>query len=161
MTVPRSRNARREGNSTVANESPAPRLDLSLFGAEHVRRYRETDGEVGYLWNGVPTLILTTTGRTSGQPRDNALICAAEGKNCIVVASQGGAPTHPQWYRNLLQDPRVQVQVKADRFTATARTAEGSERQRLWTLMADTWPSYDLYQTRTDRVIPVVVLERT
>jgi deazaflavin-dependent oxidoreductase (nitroreductase family) len=144
----------------VTNESTTPSLDLSLFGADHVRRYRETGGEIGYLWNGVPSLILTTTGRKSGQPRDNALICATDGENHIVIASQGGAPRHPRWYLNLLHDSRVRVQVQADKFEATARTAEGAERDRLWKLMADAWPSYDVYQTRTDRVIPVVVLER-
>jgi deazaflavin-dependent oxidoreductase (nitroreductase family) len=141
-----------------------PNLDLSLFGADHVRRYRETDGEVGYLWNGVPCLILTTTGRLSGASRDTPLICAAasgDGNRYVVIASQGGAPTHPQWYLNLRQDPKVRVQVQADVFDATARTAEGSEREQLWKLMTDTWPSYDTYQTRTDRVIPVVVLERS
>jgi deazaflavin-dependent oxidoreductase (nitroreductase family) len=145
-----------EGNTAVTT----PNLDLSLFGADHVRRYRETDGAAGYLWNGVPTLILTTAGRKSGRPRDTALICAADSDNYIVIASQGGAPTHPQWYLNLLKDPHVQVQVKADRFAATAHTAEGDERARLWKLMADAWPSYDTYQQRTDRVIPVVVLEK-
>jgi deazaflavin-dependent oxidoreductase (nitroreductase family) len=137
-----------------------PNLDLSLFGADHVRRYRETDGEAGYLWNGAPTLILTTTGRKSGVPRDTALICAGARDNYIVIASQGGAPTHPQWYLNLVKDPHVQVQVKADRFTATAHTADGDERERLWKLAAEVWPSYDTYQQRTERVIPVVVLEK-
>jgi deazaflavin-dependent oxidoreductase (nitroreductase family) len=135
-------------------------MDYSLFGADHVRRYRESDGEEGYLWNGVPTLILTTTGRKSGQPRDNPLICAADGDDHIVIASQAGAPTHPHWYHNLRADPRVSVQVKADRFDAVARTAEGEERDRLWRLAATAWPNYDVYQTRTHRVIPVVVLER-
>jgi deazaflavin-dependent oxidoreductase (nitroreductase family) len=143
----------------VSADSPTSSLDLSLFGAEHVRRYRETDGEVGYLWNGVPTLILTTTGRSSGLLRDTPLICATDGEHYVVIASQGGAPSHPQWYLNLRKDGRVQVQVKGDRFDATARTAEGQERDRLWKLMADAWPSYDTYQQRTDRVIPVVVLE--
>ena len=144
----------------MSNDAPASSLDLSLFGADHVRRYRETDGEVGYLWNGVPTLILTTMGRKSGQPRDNPLICAADGDDYIVIASQAGAPTHPHWYHNLLTEPHVSVQVKADRFDAVARTAEGEERDRLWRPAATAWPNYDVYQTRTDRVIPVVVLER-
>jgi deazaflavin-dependent oxidoreductase (nitroreductase family) len=135
-------------------------LDLSLFGAEHIRRYRETDGEVGYLWNGVPTLVLTTTARKSGQKRDSALICGSHGDDYVVIASQAGAPTHPLWYLNLRDDPRVEVQVLGDRFAATARTAEGEERQRLWKMMTDAWPSYDVYQSRTDRTIPLVVLER-
>ena len=135
--------------------------DISMIGAEHIRRYRETDGEVGSLWNGVPALILTTKGRKTGEPRDSALIFGADGDRCVVIASKGGAPTHPLWFRNLQADPHVQVQVKGDRFDAVARVAEGEERERLWNLMADLWPNYDQYQERTDRLIPVVVLERT
>jgi deazaflavin-dependent oxidoreductase (nitroreductase family) len=145
------------------NDSGSPSYtppDLTLIGAEHIRRYRETDGEVGYLWNGATCLLLTTIGRTSGQPRTSALICGFDGDDCVVVASQGGAPTHPQWYRNLVAHPEVQVQVKADRFAAVARTAEGPERERLWRLMTGIWPNYDAYAERTTRIIPVVVLER-
>ena len=134
--------------------------DLTLVGDEHVRRYRETDGEVGYIWNGAPTLLLTTTGRKSGVKRTSALICNFDGDDCIVVASQGGMPTHPNWYHNLTADPNVDVQVKGDRFRAVARTAEGAERARLWKLMTSVWPNYDEYTKRTTRIIPVVVLQR-
>jgi deazaflavin-dependent oxidoreductase (nitroreductase family) len=145
----------------VTDNGPTPDLDLSLFGADHVRQYRETDGAVGSIWNGVPCLILTTEGRTSGLKRDTPLICGTDGGRYIVIASQGGAPTHPQWYLNLCADAQVNVQVQADRFDAVARTAESEERERLWQVMANVWPSYNNYQERTDRVIPVVVLERT
>ncbi|HEV8649813.1 MAG TPA: nitroreductase family deazaflavin-dependent oxidoreductase [Actinomycetes bacterium] len=131
-----------------------------LFGQEHVRRYRETDGDVGYLWNGVPTLILTTTGRRSGKPFSTPLILGRDGDDYVVVASKGGAPRHPDWYRNLVDHPEVDVQVKGDRFRARARTAGPEERSRLWKLMTDIWPAYDQYQQKTDRQIPVVVLER-
>jgi deazaflavin-dependent oxidoreductase (nitroreductase family) len=131
-----------------------------LFGQEHVRRYRETDGDVGYLWNGVPTLILTTTGRRSGKPFSTPLILGRDGDDYVVVASKGGAPRHPDWYRNLVDHPEVDVQVKGDRFRARARTAGPEERSRLWELMTDIWPAYDQYQQKTDRQIPVVVLER-
>lgn len=132
-----------------------------LFGQEHVRRYRETDGEVGYLWRGVPTLILTTTGRRSGQPRSAPLIFGQEGDAYVVVASKGGAARHPAWYLNLVDQPKVEVQVKGERFEAVARTAGGDERSRLWRLMTGIWPDYDVYQQRTARQIPVVVLERS
>ena len=131
-----------------------------LFGDEHVRRYRETGGREGYEWNGVKTLILTTTGRHSGQERSKALILGEDGDRYVVVASKGGSPRHPAWYLNLASDPNVQVQVKDDVFPATARTAEGEERDRLWKLMSGIWPAYDDYQRKTDREIPVVVLER-
>lgn len=134
--------------------------DISLMGDEHVAKYRETDGEVGYEWNGATCLLLTTTGRSSGEPRTVPLIFAADGERCIVVASKGGAPEHPQWYRNLAVTPTVQVQVKGDRFAATARTVESDERDRCWALATACWPNYDEYVKRTTRVIPVVVLER-
>ena len=131
----------------------------TLFGQEHVRRYRETDGEVGYLWRGVPTLLLTTTGRRTGQATTTPLIFGRDGDRYVLVASQGGAPEHPGWYRNLVKEPEVELQVKAEHVLGRARTAEGEERERLWRDMAQIWPQYDDYATRTERVIPVVVVE--
>jgi deazaflavin-dependent oxidoreductase (nitroreductase family) len=136
------------------------RVDRTLYGPEHVRRYRETGGEVGHVWNGVPTLLLTTTGRTSGEQRTAPLIYGEDGGAYVVVASKGGAPRHPAWYLNLSAEPAVVVQVGADRFPARARTASADERARLWPLMTSIWPAYDEYQAKTDREIPVVVLER-
>jgi deazaflavin-dependent oxidoreductase (nitroreductase family) len=137
-------------------ENSAPRL----FGDEHVRRYVETGGEVGYMWNGVPTLILTTTGRRSGQQRSMPLIFGEDNGRYIIVASKGGAPAHPAWYRNLVAHPEVEVQVRADTFKARARTATQEEKPALWKLMASIWPYYDEYQKKTRREIPVVILER-
>jgi deazaflavin-dependent oxidoreductase (nitroreductase family) len=134
----------------------------NLFGEEHVRRYRETGGEVGHTWkNGSKILLLTTKGRSTGEPRTAPLIYENDGDRYVIVASKGGAPQHPGWYRNLSQDPEVEVQVKDEVFPARARTAEGAERDRLWRLAAEQWPDYDRYQKRTDREIPVVVLERS
>jgi deazaflavin-dependent oxidoreductase (nitroreductase family) len=133
-----------------------------LFGPEHVKRYIETDGEVGHDWrDGAPTLILTTTGRRSGEPRPTPLIYGRHGDDYLVVASKGGAPEPPAWYLNLTDDPNVQVQVKADRFPARARTATAEEKAEMWRKMAEIWPAYDEYQGKTDREIPVVVLERS
>jgi len=133
--------------------------DLTLVGDEHVRRYLETGGEVGHEWSGVHTLVLTTTGRKSGKPRQSAMIYGQDGDSFVVIASQGGMPTHPNWYHNLTADPAVEVQVAARRFAARARTAEGEERERLWALMTGIWPNFNVYQSRTDRRIPVVVLD--
>ena len=135
--------------------------DLTLLGDAHVAKYRETDGAVGYVWNGATCLLLTTAGRASGQPRTVPLIFARDSDRSIVVASKGGAPEHPHWYRNLMANPTVEVQIKRDRFTATGRTAQGAERERCWALAAAQWPNYDEYVKRTSRVIPVVVLERS
>ncbi len=132
-----------------------------LFGDEHVRRYRETDGQDGFVWReGSQILILTTIGRKSGREIDSPLIFGEDEGRYVLVASKGGAPQHPGWFLNLRADPEVGVQVKADRFQARARVAEGEERERLWRMMNTHWRHYDEYQTRTDRQIPVVVLER-
>jgi deazaflavin-dependent oxidoreductase (nitroreductase family) len=132
-----------------------------LYGAEHVRRYRETGGEVGHIWKeGATTLLLTTTGRKSGQPRTTPLIYARDGDRLVVVASQGGAPRHPNWYENLSRDPNVEVQLQDEVFAARARTAVGEERERLWAKANEVWPHYEAYKRRTSRRIPVVVLER-
>ncbi len=128
--------------------------------ANHVQRYIETNGEEGHIWRGAPTLILTTLGRRSGQPRRLALIYGQDGDRYVVVASKGGADQHPEWYLNLLDHPEVLVQVKADRFRAQARTATPEEQARLWPMMAAIWPDYNAYQAKTPRPIPLVILER-
>jgi deazaflavin-dependent oxidoreductase (nitroreductase family) len=132
--------------------------DISLVGAEHVRRYQETDGEVGYQWNGVPALLLTTTGRRSGQPRTNALIFGQDGGDYLIIASMGGAPKHPNWYLNLVDHPDAEIQIRGDHIPVVARTASAEEKPRLWKAMTDIWPNYDVYQSRTEREIPLVVL---
>jgi deazaflavin-dependent oxidoreductase (nitroreductase family) len=134
--------------------------DEPLFGQAHVDRYVATDGREGHDWRGVTTLLLTTTGRKSGEPRTTPLIYRDYGDAQLVVASKGGAPEHPLWYRNLSADPNVEVQIKGDRFAAKARTAGADERPEMWRLMTEDWPDYDEYQRKTDREIPVVVLER-
>ena len=132
-----------------------------LHGPEHVERYRATDGEEGYRWRrDTEVLLLTTKGRKSGSERTHALIFREIDGNFVIVASKGGNPQHPAWYLNLRDEPEVGVQIKGERFTAHARAAEGEERERLWRHMTEVWPDYDQYQTRTDRQIPVVVLER-
>jgi proline iminopeptidase len=133
----------------------------SLFGAEHVKRYRETGGEVGHIWKeGSTVLLLTTKGRKSGEPRTTPLIYARDGDRYVIVASKGGAPEHPGWYENLSKEPKVELQVLDDVFPARARVAEGEERERLWARANEVWPHYAEYQEKTDREIPVVVLER-
>ena len=134
----------------------------TLFGEEHVRRYRETGGEVGHSWReGSTILLLTTKGRKTGEPRTTPLIYAEDGDRYVIVASKGGAPEHPGWYENLAKDPNVELQVKDEVFAAHARTAEGEERERLWRKANEVWRHYDEYATKTDREIPVVVLERS
>jgi deazaflavin-dependent oxidoreductase (nitroreductase family) len=134
--------------------------DDELFGAEHVRAYRETGGDRGYHWRGTTILLLTTRGRTSGEPRTTPLIHRVDGDRWVVVASNGGATDDPSWYKNLQADPEATIQVQAEEVPVRKTVAEGEERSRLWKAMNEVWPAYDDYQAKTDREIPVVVFER-
>ena len=132
---------------------------MALFGQEHIDRYVATDGEEGHDWQGTQTLILTTTGRRSGLQRVHPLIYGRHGNDYLLVASKGGASQHPDWYLNLEAHPEVEIQVKGDKFRAHARTARPEEKAELWSIMTKEWPDYDRYQEKTEREIPVVVLE--
>jgi deazaflavin-dependent oxidoreductase (nitroreductase family) len=135
--------------------------DNDLFGQEHVRVYRQTDGEHGYHWRGTTILLLTTVGRRSGKERTTPLIHRVDDGRWVIVASKGGAPDDPLWYKNILADPEgITIQDRAELVPVRARTAAGEERERLWSLMNESWPAYDDYQLKTSRQIPVVVLER-
>jgi deazaflavin-dependent oxidoreductase (nitroreductase family) len=125
----------------------------------HIREYVETEGRKGHRWQGVPTLLLTTKGRKTGKLRRTALIYGEDAGRYIVVASTGGADRHPSWYLNLVANPDVELQVRAEKIKATAKTADESEKPALWELMAGIWPDYDRYQEKTGRVIPVVILD--
>ena len=131
-----------------------------LFGQEHVERYRATEGEEGHEWQGTVTLLLTTKGRKSGEERTTPLIYGRSGDDYLVVASKGGAAEPPAWYLNIEADPDVELQVWDDRFPATARVATPEEKAEMWKTMTAEWPAYDDYQKKTDREIPVIVLER-
>ncbi len=137
-----------------------PDSEDELFGDEHVHVYRETDGERGYHWRGTNILLLNAKGRVSGEPRTMPLIHRTDGDRWVLVASKGGAPANPSWYENLRANPDVTIQVKGEEIPVRASTAQGGERDRLWSLMTEVWPDYDKYQARTDREIPVVVLSR-
>lgn len=140
---------------------------LPKWMADHMRQYIGSGGAEGHMWDStsvggpglLPTLLLTTTGRRSGKTWTMPLIYGESGGSYVIVASKGGAPKHPAWYLNLDAEPDVSVQVATKRFTAKARTASGDERQRLWQQMAEIYPPYLDYQKKTDREIPVVVLD--
>ena len=148
---------------------PSKPSNLPDWISKHLARYLATDGADGYLWDAslgggtgmVPTLLLTTIGRKSGQELTMPLIFGRHGPSYVVVASKGGAPAHPAWYLNLEANPSVRVQVKGEKFTARAHTANATERAQLWPKMVQIYAPYELYQTKTDRQIPVVVLTPT
>jgi deazaflavin-dependent oxidoreductase (nitroreductase family) len=128
---------------------------------KHTEAYLASDGERGHDFHGYPSLLLTTRGRRSGQLRRTPLIYGRDGDRFVVVGSNGAAANHPNWYHNLLADPAVTVQVKAEVFAGTAHPAGPDERERLWKLMAEIFPRYEQYAQQTTREIPVVVIERT
>jgi deazaflavin-dependent oxidoreductase (nitroreductase family) len=132
-----------------------------LYGKEHIERYEATDGAEGYVWrNDTTILLLHTKGRKSGRDITSPLIFRERDGQYLIVASKGGAPEAPDWYLNLTADPRVTVQIKGEKFAATARDATPQEKPDMWKYMVEAWPDYENYQKKTDREIPVVVLER-
>lgn len=129
--------------------------------ADHIRRYVETNGDDGHFWNGVPCLLLTTVGRKSGARRRTALIYGRDGDDYVIVASKGGHPHHPLWFKNLVANPVVGLQVGAEVFEALASTYdEGTARESAWTTMTGLWPAFDEYQAKAGRHIPLVRLTR-
>jgi deazaflavin-dependent oxidoreductase (nitroreductase family) len=142
------------------SERPAIRPGEPGWQQEHVRRYQATEGADGHMWNGVPILLLTTTGRKSGKRFTTPLIYGQDGDRYLIVGSRGGADHHPQWYHNLVAKPDIEVQVLGDKFKARARAADAQEKPGLWKTMTRVWPNYDEYQTRTKREIPLVIIER-
>lgn len=135
---------------------------MVLFGDEHVQRYEETGGAEGYHWrNGTTILLLHTTGRKSGKEYTHPLIYREYDDAYLIVGSKGGDPKPPEWYRNLEADPAVSIQVKDETIPVKARTATDDEKPAMWAHMVEVWPDYAKYQEKTDRPIPVVVLERT
>jgi deazaflavin-dependent oxidoreductase (nitroreductase family) len=126
--------------------------------AEQTRTYLASGGTEGHESNGVYTLVLATTGRTTGIARRTCLIYGTAGEDFVVVASKGGADDDPAWFKNLLAEPSVGVQVGSRRFTARARVASSAEREVLWPKMARIFPQYDEYAQKTRREIPIVLL---
>lgn len=131
-----------------------------LFGAEHVKRYRETDGREGHDWEGTTTLILTTTGRKSGEERPTPLIYREPTEGVYAIVASNGGGEEPAWFLNIAEKPEVTVQVWGDEFVAKARVADAGEKPELWKQLVATWPAYEEYQEKATREIPVVLLER-
>src|SRR5262249_51206613 len=124
---------------------PTTADDDNLFGPEHVRVYRETDGARGYHWRGTTILLLTARGRKSGEPRRMPLIHRTDGDRFIVVASKGGWAHTPVWFENLRAEPHAEIEVPGEKIPVRMTVAEGEERSRLWSLMTEVWPAYDEY----------------
>jgi F420H(2)-dependent quinone reductase len=133
-------------------------LFLRVFGAIHNAVYRLSGGKVAGRMGKAPVLLLSVTGRKSGKRRTTPLLYGRDGDNYVLIASVGGAPKHPAWYHNL-KGQEAEILVGRERLRVRAREAEGEERDRLWAQMVALFPNYAEYQTKTERRIPVVVLE--
>ena len=133
---------------------------LRWTGKLNVPLYRASGGRIGGRVGRAPVLLLTTTGRKSGETRTTPLIHRVDDGRWIVVASKGGAPEHPGWFLNLSEDPDVEIQVRDEVIPARASVVGDDEHDRIWSLMTEVWPDYDSYQEKTDRRIPLVALER-
>lgn len=140
--------------------SPEHPLDNTTdWVAKQLREYDESDGTSWPTLRGKPLMLLTTKGAKSGIWRRTVLLYGEHEGRVILVASKGGHPQHPAWYVNLRENPEVAVQVHERRFRATARTATPEEKPEPWAMMAEIWPDYLGYQEKTDRDIPVVILD--
>ena len=128
---------------------------------EHIRDYLESNGTRGHIWNGMPTLLLTTQGRSSKSPRMVPLIYGTHEDAYVVIGSKGGHPMHPSWYLNLVANPSVEIQVGPQKMSGTARTSKSPEREQLWESMCEIFSGYIEYATKTSREIPVVVIDPT
>ncbi len=150
----------------MADAKLAPNLPQWMI--DHAKRYLSSGGTDGHMYKAnppgygemtVPSLLLTTTGRKSGEKFMFPLYYGDAGNGYVIVASKGGAPDHPSWYKNLVANPEVEVQVGTKKLKAKARTTSGEERARLWQVALKFWPPYADYAKKTEREIPVVVLD--
>ncbi|MGA2836060.1 MAG: nitroreductase family deazaflavin-dependent oxidoreductase [Acidimicrobiales bacterium] len=133
---------------------------MNEFNAQVIDEFRANGGKVGGPFAGATIVILTTTGARSGEPRTNPVVCRTEGDAIYVFASKAGAPTNPDWFHNLVAHPVVTVELGTDTFEARAVVAEGDERDRVYAAQAADFANFAEYQAATDRVIPVVRLDR-
>jgi len=130
------------------------------WNRQTIEEFRANGGKVGGFWEGKPLLLLTTTGAKSGQHHTNPMMYLADGNRLLVFASKSGAPTHPDWYHNLIAHPEVTVEVGTATYEATATVLNGAERDRLYARQAELYPQFGEYQANTTRKIPVIALER-
>jgi deazaflavin-dependent oxidoreductase (nitroreductase family) len=133
---------------------------MSDWNTKIIEEFRANEGRVGGSFQGAPMLLLTTTGRRTGERRTNPTMYLADGDRLLVFASKGGAPTNPDWYKNLVANPAVTVEVGTDSYQAHATALQGDERDRLYAEQSRRYPGFAEYQRNTSRVIPVVALVR-
>jgi deazaflavin-dependent oxidoreductase (nitroreductase family) len=136
-------------------------FDPDSFNGNVIAHFRANNGEIKEgMFKGAPLLLLTTTGAKSAKTRVSPVAYTRDGADYVVIASKAGAPSHPDWYHNIVANPRITVEVGGERFAADARIAEGEERDRLYDAQATLMPGFAEYQRKTTRRIPVIVLHR-
>lgn len=133
--------------------------DVNDWNKGIIEEFRANGGKVGGQFEGAPLLLLHSTGAKSGQARVNPIMYLADGDNYVVFASKAGAPTSPDWYHNLIANPRSSVEVGDATVNVVAKVAEGDTRERLWSTQKELYPGFAEYEAKTTRLIPVVVLE--
>jgi deazaflavin-dependent oxidoreductase (nitroreductase family) len=133
--------------------------EVNDFNKDVVDEFRANDGKVGGMFEGWPLLLLTTTGAKTGQRRTSPVVYTVDDGHRVIIASKAGAPHHPHWYLNLVANPEVTVEVPGETYRARAVVAEGAERDRLYAQQAEQMPNFSDYAQKTDRQIPVVILE--
>ena len=134
--------------------------DFNAFNRGVIAEFRANAGKVGGPFEGAPMVLITQTGAKSGKEYTTPLVYSLDGDDVVIIASKGGAPDDPQWYRNIVANPSVTVEIGTETYTATAHVAEGAERDRLYAAQAALMPNFDEYAAKTTRVIPVVVVRR-
>jgi deazaflavin-dependent oxidoreductase (nitroreductase family) len=134
--------------------------DMNDFNAQIIDEFRQNGGKLGGGFAGAPMLLLTTTGAKSGKERTAPLAYLRDGDRAVIFGSKAGADTHPDWFHNLRANPRVRVELGTETFDADAVITDGAERDRLFELQKQVMPPFAEYEAKTDRVIPVIVLER-
>ena len=134
--------------------------DMNEFNTNLINEFRANNGAVGGPFAGSPLILVTHKGAKTGMARTSPLVYSRDGDNIVLIASKGGAPTHPHWYLNMIANPQVTVELPGETFEATVTQAEGAERDRLFRAQADLMPNFDEYAAATDRQIPVLVLSR-
>lgn len=146
--------------SDSANEAANMANDINAFNKALIEEFRANNGKVSGMFAQAPLLLLNHTGAKSGQQRTSPLVYSRDGDRIVIIASKAGAPTHPHWYLNIVANPSVTVELPGEKFAARAVITSGDERARLYRAQADLMPNFDEYAAKTDREIPVVVLER-
>lgn len=135
-------------------------MDQKNYNHQLIEDFRANRGKSDSPFANRPMLLLTTTGARSGQPRTTPMMYIHDGDRLLVIASNAGAPKHPDWYRNLVAHPEVTVEVGNETYPATAIVTEGTEREQLWNSIVEKYPFFTDHQAKTTRQIPIIALER-